>query len=154
MTQVYGLYGHIRANRIRSAFLLAGFVVLLQVLQFSLYLLGTAFFEWAGRSRRSCSAPSPRSSARGRFATLLALAWFAIAYFAHHSLIRMATGAKPVERKDAPQLYNALENLCVSRGIVMPRLEIIETSGLNAYAAGLREGDYVDRRHARAARDI
>ena len=36
MFQAYGLYGHIQANRIRSALLLAGFVVLLHV------LLGTA----------------------------------------------------------------------------------------------------------------
>ena len=46
-------------------------------------------------------------------------------------------------RNEAPKLYNMLENLCISRGIPMPRLEIIETPALNAYAAGLREGDYV-----------
>lgn len=143
MLQVYGLYGHIRANRIRSAFLLAGFVVLLQMLQFSLYLLGTAFFEWGYSFERILRDAVDVFGRTWPIATLLAVAWFMIAYFAHHALIRMATGAKPVERKQAPQLYNALENLCVSRGIPMPRLEIIETPGLNAYAAGLREGDYV-----------
>lgn len=65
------------------------------------------------------------------------------AWFSHHALIRLATGAKAVERRDEPELYNALENLCVSRGIPVPRLEIMETPGLNAYAAGLRENDYV-----------
>jgi heat shock protein HtpX len=55
----------------------------------------------------------------------------------------MATGAHGVSRKEAPKLYNALENLCISRGIPMPRLQIIETPALNAYAAGLKEGQYV-----------
>ena len=58
-------------------------------------------------------------------------------------MIRAATGARGVTRQEAPQLYNALENLCISRGITMPRLQIIDTPALNAYAAGLREGDYV-----------
>jgi heat shock protein HtpX len=57
-------------------------------------------------------------------------------------MIRSATGARGVTRKEEPDLYNMLENLCISRGITMPRLEIIETPALNAYAAGLREGDY------------
>ena len=55
----------------------------------------------------------------------------------------MATGARGVARAEAPQLYNALENLCISRGIPMPALQIIETPALNAYASGLREGRYV-----------
>ncbi len=141
--QVYGLYGHIRANQIRSAILLAGFVLLLQMLQFSLYLLFTAFTEF-GLSFETIARDALASFQRTwPIATLIALAWFTIAWFSHHALIRMATGAKAVERKDEPKLYNALENLCVSRGIPMPRLEIMETPGLNAYAAGLREGDYV-----------
>ncbi len=141
--QVYGLYGHIRANQIRSAILLAGFVLLLQMLQFSLYLLFTAFTEF-GLTFETIARDAFASFQRTwPVATVLALAWFTIAWFSHHALIRMATGAKSVERKDEPKLYNALENLCVSRGIPMPRLEIMETPGLNAYAAGLRENDYV-----------
>jgi heat shock protein HtpX len=54
----------------------------------------------------------------------------------------MATGARGVTRAEAPKLYNALENLCISRGLPMPALQIIETPALNAYASGLREGRY------------
>lgn len=141
--QSYGLYGHIRANRWRTIFLLAGFVVLLQMLQFSLYLLVTAFFEF-GRPFETIARDAFAVFQRTwPIATVIAAIWFAIAYAAHHWLIRFATGAKPVTRTQAPELYNALENLCISRGIAMPRLEIIESPGLNAYAAGLREGDYV-----------
>jgi heat shock protein HtpX len=74
---------------------------------------------------------------------IAAAIWFVIAYFMHQWLVRMATGARGVARADAPQLYNALENLCISRGIPMPALQIIETPALNAYASGVREGQYV-----------
>jgi heat shock protein HtpX len=71
-----------------------------------------------------------------------ALAWFIVAYFVHQSLISRATGAKGVSRTEAPRLYNVLENLCISRGLPMPALQIIDTPALNAYASGLREGQY------------
>jgi heat shock protein HtpX len=47
-----------------------------------------------------------------------------------------------VSRSEAPKLYNTLENLCVSRGLPMPALQIIDSPALNAYASGLREGHY------------
>lgn len=143
MFQAYGLYGHIQANRLRSLLLLLGFVVLLQMLQFSIYLLGAAYFEFGASFDEIWRYAVAQFMRTWPLATLIALAWFAIAFAGHHALIRFATGAKGVERKEAPRLYNALENLCISRGIPMPRLELIETPALNAYAAGLREGDYV-----------
>ena len=36
-----------------------------------------------------------------------------------------------------------LENLCISCGLTLPALQIIETPAPNAYASGLREGRYV-----------
>lgn len=141
MFQAYGLYGHIRSNRIRSIILLLGFVALLHALQFSFLLIfnalqGGTFEQIVGHSAEQFWSTWP-------FAALVAAAWFGIAYAFQDAMIRSVTGAKSVSRQEAPKLYNALENLCVSRGIVMPRLEIIETPALNAYAAGLRDGDYV-----------
>ncbi len=141
MFQAYGLYGHIRANRIRSVILLIGFIALLHALQFSFLLIlnalqGGTFEQILGLSAEQFWSTWP-------FAALAAILWFGIAYAFQDAMIRRATGAKSVTRQEAPDLYNALENLCVSRGIVMPRLEIIETPALNAYAAGLRDGDYV-----------
>src|SRR5690606_25298986 len=37
---------------------------------------------------------------------------------------------------------NLLENLCISRGITMPKLKILETDALNAYASGLNDRQY------------
>lgn len=136
----YGLYSHIRANRIRSVILLAGFIVLLHALQFSVLLIVNAFS--GGDLEYIFRASAEQFWSTWPFAMLIAAGWFVIAFFGYRAMIRSATGAHGVTRKEAPELYNMLENLCISRGITMPRLEIIETPALNAYAAGLREGDY------------
>jgi heat shock protein HtpX len=141
MFRAYGLYGHIQANRLRSALLLAGFVALLHALLFSLLLIWSAFL---GGTLDEIVAGAIRQFARSwPTAMAAALAWFAIAYFVHQSLISRATGAKGVTRAQAPRLYNAIETLCISRGLPMPALQIIDTPALNAYASGLREGQYV-----------
>jgi heat shock protein HtpX len=140
MFRAYGLYGHIQANRLRSALLLAGFVALLHALLFSLLLIWSAFL---GGTLDEIVAGATRQFARSwPVAMVAALAWFAIAYFVHQSLISRATGAKGVSRAEAPRLYNVLENLCISRGLPMPALQIIDTPALNAFASGLREGQY------------
>jgi heat shock protein HtpX len=104
---------------------------------------GTALFGF-GLPFESIAADAFSSFTRTwPLVTLVAFTWFVIAYASHHAMIRRTTGAKAVERKDALALYNALENLCISRGIPMLRLEIIDSPALNAYVAGLREGNCV-----------
>lgn len=68
--------------------------------------------------------------------------WFAIAYFSHTSLIRMATGAQPLERRENMRVYNLVENLCISQGMPMPKVYLIEDDSLNAYASGINEASY------------
>ena len=141
MFRAYGLYSHIQANRMRSAFLLAGFVVLLIALMFSFALI----FEAMGQD-----APLDVILARAildvkegwPLAFGAAGVWFCIAYLFHQKMIDYATGSSGIERAQAPRLYNLLENLCISRGIPIPRLKIIEDGALNAFASGLRDGNY------------
>ncbi len=142
MLKVYGLYGHIRANRLRSIILLLGFVAFLHALQFSFLLIINAL-RGGGTFEDIVSISADEFWRTWPFAALAAIAWFAVAYGFHGDMIRRATGAKSVTRNEAPTLYNALENLCVSRGITMPALEIIETPALNAYAAGINDDSYV-----------
>lgn len=68
--------------------------------------------------------------------------WFIIAWLFHSSMIRLATGSKPLERKDNKRVYNILENLCMAHGITPPRLYIIYDSSLNAFASGISEKNY------------
>jgi heat shock protein HtpX len=76
------------------------------------------------------------------FATIGAIVWIAIAYKFHQRMIDAVTGAQPVTRQEEPQLYNLLENLCISRGITMPTLRVADDEALNAFATGLNEKQY------------
>src|SRR5205085_2756790 len=75
-------------------------------------------------------------------ATVGTAAWIVIAYFFNQSLIDAVTGGQEVTRKEQPRLYNILENLCISRGITMPKLKVTEYSALNAFASGLNARQY------------
>ncbi len=143
MMRAYGLYGHIRANQLRSAVLLTGFVLLLQALLYSFYLIFIAVLG-SERTVVGMLAAAAENYRRTWWVAMIgALIWFVIAWFFHRSMIMRATGAADVTRAAEPELYNTLENLCISRGITMPALQIIETDALNAYASGLEQDDAV-----------
>jgi heat shock protein HtpX len=143
MLPAYGLYGHIRSNRIRSAILLTGFVVLLQALIYSILIILYAFFGSGGTVAGILDEAWRSYKVSWPAGMLMAAVWFGIAWVGHRGMVARATGAIDAKRQTEPKIYNALENLCISRGISMPALQIIETPALNAYAAGLKEGDYV-----------
>ena len=145
MGAAYGLQTHIWNNNWKTALLMAGFPILLLLLTYALFLLfagltGTyvgndpvaGYFIWA----------SDALAQAWPFALIGAAVWFAIAYLFYQGIIDAATGARKVERREEPKLYNLLENLCISRGITMPALRIMETDGLNAFATGLHKGQY------------
>ena len=70
------------------------------------------------------------------------LIWFLIAYFANTSIINAATGSRPLERRENKRIYNLVENLCMSQGMKMPKINIIEDDSLNAFASGINERTY------------
>ena len=65
--------------------------------------------------------------------------WFVISYLFHTQMIQMATHSKPLERRNNKRVYNLTENLCMSVGMSMPKLYIIESDALNAFASGINE---------------
>lgn len=69
-------------------------------------------------------------------------AWFGVAFLGHQKMIDMSTNAHSVSPSEQPRAYKLLENLCISRGITMPKLKIIQTDVMNAYASGIRESNY------------
>jgi heat shock protein HtpX len=138
----YGLYTHIASNKFRSMLLLAGLFLLIYVLVYAGALLGEAFVDntravddYLVRATRDLIAAFP-------YATALAVAWIVIAYFFHQNMIDAVTGAESVTRQEQPRLYNLLENLCISRGIPMPKLKIMDSPALNAFASGLNRRQY------------
>lgn len=68
--------------------------------------------------------------------------WLLIAYTFNAQMIQHATGAKPLERKENPRVYNLVENLCMTCGMQMPKVNIIEDPQLNAFASGINKKSY------------
>ena len=68
--------------------------------------------------------------------------WFLIAWAGHNTFIKLSTGAKSLERKENKRVYNLLENICISQGMKMPKLNIIEDDSLNAFASGINDNSY------------
>lgn len=68
--------------------------------------------------------------------------WFCIAYFSNTSMIRNAVGAKSVTRMENPRLYNIVENLCMTCNMEMPKINIVNDPGLNAFASGIDNKSY------------
>src|SRR3954447_12963485 len=141
MAAAYGLYTHIQSNRRRSILLLIGLFFLVYVMVFAGALAAEAMtydasVQWlVQRAFIDAVKASP-------FATIGTALWIWIAYKFHQSLIDMVTGGRDVTRQEEPRLYNLLENLCISRGIPMPKLKIMESPALNAFASGMNEKQY------------
>ena len=141
MAAAYGLYSHIQSNKRRSIALLLGLFFLVYVMVFAGALAGEALYydaslDWLIRAAwRDTIHALP-------WATGGTILWVLIAYRYHQSLIDSVTGAHEVTRKEEPRLYNLLENLCISRGIPMPKLKVIDEAALNAFASGLNQKQY------------
>ena len=138
----YGLYTHIASNKTRSMLLLGGLFVLIYVLVYAGALIAEVMI------RSDATAPYYLRAALNDlikalpWATLGTAAWIAIAYRFHQSIIDAVTGGEAVTRQQQPRLYNLLENLCISRGIPMPKLKIMDSPALNAFATGLNQRQY------------
>jgi heat shock protein HtpX len=148
--QAVGLQTYIWNNNLRSIFLLAGFPLLLFLLLYAvvLILVGAtgmhqAYSDYASAAPSNVFAYTLQLTIQSLpLAIAVAVIWFVIAYFANQTIIDLATGARPIARADDEELYNILENLCISRGMKTPSLRIIESEDLNAFASGLHEGQF------------
>jgi heat shock protein HtpX len=136
--QTVGLKTHIWNNNIKAGLLLAGFPLLLALLAFGLALLASGTGLGLEKDLRRALALMP-ALLPACFA--IAGVWFAIAFLAHRRILNGITGARSVTREAETRLWNITENLCISRGLPMPRLAVIETAERNAYASGLSPRD-------------
>src|SRR6201999_4406554 len=138
----YGLYTHIASNKTKSLVLLGGLFMLVYVIVYAGALVievlnaGDAPFDYY---LRAALADVIRTLP---YSTGAAILWIAIAYFFHQSIIDAVTGGRDVTRQEQPRLYNLLENLCISRGIPMPKLKLMDSDALNAFATGLNQRQY------------
>ena len=138
MSEYIGLQQQINQNNTRSVLLLAGFPAL---------VLGS-FYAIVAFGAKNEYGNFDANLATEYFLSGLPLVslgvgmWFLIAYFSHSAMINLATGAHTLERKENMRVYNLTENLCMSVGMKMPKLQIIESDALNAFASGISDKTY------------
>ncbi len=137
----YGLYTHIQANKRRSVALLIGLFLLVYLMVYAGALVGEAFTYDAAPDVLMRRAFADALYA-APFATIGTVLWILIGYKFHQSMIDAVTGGRDVSRREQPRLYNILENLCISRGITVPKLKVIDDDGLNAFATGMNDKQY------------
>jgi len=139
----YGLYTHIQSNKRRSIALLIGLFFLVYVLVFAGALLAEALTTYDNVPLDYLIRAAEFDFVKALpFATIGTVIWILIAYKFHQQMIDAVTGAREVSRQEEPGLYNLLENLCIARGITMPKLRIADDDALNAFATGLNDKQY------------
>lgn len=141
MTEAFGLYTHIRHNRWRSTLLIASLFVLVALVTFAVTLIFEAFAE-PGPLRaimQNAMSRMPLFLPVGFGITAL---WVMLGFGANTAMIAWATGAQGVSREASPRLYKLIEPLCISRGMAIPKLMVIETDALNAFASGVNESQF------------
>lgn len=162
-----GLKTHIWNNNLRCLALLAGYpLLLLGMFWLIVWAWGMSVFREGVTNtyvaygqgvdkllEKGAAAPAMDISRSIGFANQIAIEyapliisavaiWFVIAWFFNTNMIRSMAHSHPVSRKEEPELYNLLENLCISQGLPMPKLEIIESHARNAFASGISKGTY------------
>ncbi|MBM3160937.1 MAG: M48 family metallopeptidase [Bacteroidetes bacterium] len=138
MSQYVGLQQQINRNNTRSVLLVIAFPAL---------ILG-AFYAIVAFGARNGNGTFDADLASKAFISGLPMVifavsiWFLIAFLSHSAMINLATGAHTLERKNHMRVYNLTENLCMGVGMKMPKLQIIESDALNAFASGINEKTY------------
>ena len=57
-------------------------------------------------------------------------------YWYSDKIILAISKAKPLEKRDNPELYRIIENLCITAGLLVPKIFVIQDAQPNAFATG------------------
>ena len=112
-------YDYIGANKRRSALLIVVFVAFL------------VFFGWL------IDYLFQYGSVGIVYAVIIAVGMSLFGYYSGDQVALRVSGARgPVTKEQLPYLYNMVENLCITVGLPMPKLYLIEDENINAFATG------------------
>ena len=59
-----------------------------------------------------------------------------VSYWYSDKIVLKMSKAKEIEKQDNPELYRLVENLCITAGLPMPKIYIIDEMSPNAFATG------------------
>ena len=140
--QYVGIQTQQSRNNRRSAILLLLFPCLITILLYLSCYLIIVFGYGTNMESELLSMVNQLFISAFPYTIGIVLVWFLIAYWANTSIINTATGSKPLDRKENKHVYNLVENLCMSQGMKMPKINIIYDNSLNAFASGINERTY------------
>lgn len=111
------MYKQIAENKRKTVFIIIGFVIMIGAI--------AAAFAWFYRD--------PWIAV---WTIVISIIYALIQYYFAGNIAMAMTGAKEIEKKDNPRLYNIVENLSITTGLPMPKVYIIDDKAPNAFATG------------------
>ena len=69
------------------------------------------------------------------------VAWGVISFYLQKDIMFGLSWAKPITRKENPEIYNIVENLCITKWIPMPKIAIMQEEWMNAFATWWKKDD-------------
>ncbi len=69
-------------------------------------------------------------------AIIISLIMGLFSYYGGDKLALATAGAKPITKQDNPYVYRLVENLCITAGLSLPKIYIINDPDINAFATG------------------
>ena len=133
LMRYFGLQSQIWKNNTNSVLILVMFPVIFFGLTWLFFFLSSLGMK----EPRTISEINHSFIMTAPFIIFGVIIWFTIAWFSHSSMINAATNSKPLARNENKRVYNLVENLCISAGMTMPKVNVIEDNSLNAFASGI-----------------
>ena len=111
------LYSQAESNTRKTWLLITGFLVFIIGLGYLFsYLLQTYFILVA--------------------AVIISILMSLVSFWYSDKIVLRMARARPIEKRDNPELYRIVENLCITAGLPLPKIYIMNESQPNAFATG------------------
>jgi heat shock protein HtpX len=124
-----------KVNRRNTMVLLVGLTALAALVG---YVIG-----WLLESEASDAVPlvSKAGVAAAGLMAAVSVGWSALSLAFGDKMVLTMANAKQIDKADAPQLYNVVEEMAIAAGVPMPKVMVLETDALNAFATGSKPGN-------------
>lgn len=135
------IYGEIASNKRKTILIILAFPLVLAAL---LYATLWIFYSF---SYDPSAGGTVSGQVHGLFLVILpilsvlSIGWMLISYFMGGNMMMSMAGAKEIKRADAPEIYSLVENIARVAGAPVPKVFIMNTPMLNAFATG-RDPDH------------
>jgi heat shock protein HtpX len=135
MVAVTDFVGAQKTNRRNTLVLL---VILTALAALVGYVIG-----WLLESEASNTVPllSKAGVAAAGLMAAVSVGWSGLSLAFGDKLVLSMANAREIDKADAPQLYNVVEEMSIASGVPMPKVMVLETDALNAFATGNKPGN-------------